>query len=138
VEVITAGRDGSRTHPSSSATPPRMRVAISGASDSPAEDSERRRSATTRSTPSRALASFWARRVAREKASSTTILRSTTKKIRRGAVRSSIGRSAWQARAKTATSMHAVFPLAVGRSMHAGQSPTATRSASIRCQGNGG
>src|SRR5690606_41607974 len=51
-----------------------------------------------------------ARRSAREKASSTTILRSTTKKIRLGAVRSSTGRSAWHASAKTAISMHAVFP----------------------------
>src|SRR5260370_2023275 len=41
------------------------------------------------------------------------------------------------AKAKTAASRHAVFPLAVGRSMALGQSPLAGRSASMVCHGKG-
>ena len=83
----------------------------------------RRSSATVFRMPPSACASFSASRRARSYASSTITRRSTTKKIRRGAV---IGcpvssRDAWTAKANRATSMQAVLPDAVGKAMASGQ-----------------
>src|SRR5271166_463800 len=63
--------------------------------------------------------------------------RSTTNQMRRGIRRSATTAFAVAASAKIAASRQAVLPLAVGRLMASGQSPSVARSASIVCQGNG-
>src|ERR1700674_1791925 len=63
--------------------------------------------------------------------------RLTMKNILRPAVRSPNGRLACTARAKTAASKQAVFPLPVGAATYFGQSPAQSRRANSFCQGNG-
>ena len=88
----------------------------------------RRLSATVFRMPSSARSSFSANRRARSYASSTMTRRSTTKKMRRGAVMAWLraSRDACTANANTAMSMQAVLPDAVGNAMASGQADVAS------------
>ena len=136
------GCSGFRAQASERYIPPRNECTASGgsllASVVPPPPRRRKRSATVLRMPPSAPSSFLASCLARSWASSTMMRRSTTKKIRRGAVtpRPAPERSAWAwaARANTAMSMQAVLPAPVGRAMTSGQGrgssmPTAGRSA---------